>query len=184
MENNPAPETPKEDTGKEYFFWFTDPEHPHRTRWLYILSLFLYFLASVVAPAAIIGCEYNVFGERSGVSGGTMFIIACVLWLALKLFKKKVALMMEAKRGVRLAKELILFFLSGGAWAILAVLCAVERSSMETFLSTLMWVSVCEMVASLIDKTLCHEFEHYYMTLDKSIEWDAQTFLSAHRKRK
>ena len=172
------------DTGAEYFYEWTDPEHPHRTRWLYILGLFLYFCASIVAPAIIVGCEYHVFSGKGGISGGIIFLLACALWIVIAIFKKKVNIIGESKRNLRTFKYALEFILTGGAWGIFAWLCWAEKGSLDTFFITCFWVSICQCIAQGIDKFWCNDFEHYYKCMDKAIENDSLSYLSAHRHHK
>lgn len=177
--------TPNEDTGKEYFYAWSNPEHPHRTRFLYILGLILYFCASIVAPAIIVGCEYHVFtSTKSGISGGLAFLLACALWIVLAIFKKKVNLIGESKRGLRTFKYAIEFILTGGAWGIFAWLCWIEKDALDTFVETCFWVAICQCIAQAIDKFWCNDFEHYFKAMDKAIENDSIAYLSSHRHRK
>jgi hypothetical protein len=173
------------DTGKEYFYEWTSPLHPHRTRWLYILGLVLYFCASIVAPAIIVGCTYHVFTSKSsGITGGMLFLLACALWIVLAIFKKKIKLLGESKRNIRTIKYVIQFLLEGGGWAIFAWLCWAERGSLDTFFITCFWVAICECIAKGIDKLWVADFEHYFACMNKAIENDSLSFLSNNRKHK
>lgn len=180
-ENNNPPELP-EDDGSEYFWKMTDPKHPHRTRWLYFLFLFLYFGATIIAPFGIISAQYHIFDGKKGPTGIVLFILACLLWALLKVFKKKVLLIGEGKKSLRLIKYICLAILDGGAWAIFASLCWIERTNWSTFLNVCAWCAVCEGIGVIVN-LFCKEFEYYFASLNKAVEYDSMLFLSRNRKK-
>lgn len=141
---------------KKFFVnWMIAPDHPRRTKALYIIFLVLYFGFLLLGPLLTISVQYGWWTNKpktAGAVGGPIIVtIAFIIFLALILATKKIKKIPENDYKARRIKHYVLF----GIYLLIPGLIALgawySHTALELLYHTIEWSMLWIAIAVGID---------------------------------